>query len=35
MTIESERPILAPSYLLVPGTKEQQQVESAKKTYGV
>lgn len=35
MTIESARPILAPSYLLVPGTTEQQQVESAKKTYGV
>ena len=27
--------VIAPGYILVPGTTEQQQIESAKRTYGV
>ncbi|MEC3906066.1 pyridoxamine 5'-phosphate oxidase family protein [Tamlana sp. 2201CG12-4] len=33
--ITSSKPIIAPKYILYPGTTEQQQIESAKKTYGV
>lgn len=33
--IQSARPIIAPNYLLKPGTNEAQQIASAKTTYGV
>jgi predicted pyridoxine 5'-phosphate oxidase superfamily flavin-nucleotide-binding protein len=35
ITAETVKPIIAPSYLLYPDTTEQDQIESAKKTYGV
>ena len=35
ITIESAKPILAPRYLLFPDTKESDQVERARKTYGL
>lgn len=35
ITVESIKPILAPRYILYPETTEEQQIESAKKTYGV
>ncbi|MEP2280653.1 pyridoxamine 5'-phosphate oxidase family protein [Maribacter sp.] len=34
ITITSSKPILAPKYLLYPITTEQEQIESAKKSYG-
>lgn len=33
--VESAKPIVAPSYLLYPETKEKDQIESALKAYGV
>ncbi len=33
--VEQIKPILAPKYILYPETTEAQQIESAKKTYGV
>ncbi len=33
--VESIKPILAPKYILYPDTTEEQQIESAKKTYGI
>ncbi len=33
--VESIKPILAPKYILYPETTEEQQIESAKKTYGL
>ena len=35
ITIESAKPIIAPRYLLFPDTKESDQVERARKTYGL
>lgn len=35
VTIETTKPILAPKYVLYPETTEQDQIESAKKTYSV
>ncbi|WP_424000753.1 pyridoxamine 5'-phosphate oxidase family protein [Maribacter sp. IgM3_T14_3] len=34
ITITSSKPIIAPKYLLYPNTTEQEQIESAKKSYG-
>ena len=34
ITITSSKPIIAPKYLLYPNTTEEQQIESAKKSYG-
>ncbi|MEP2239271.1 MAG: pyridoxamine 5'-phosphate oxidase family protein [Maribacter sp.] len=34
ITITSSKPILAPKYVLYPNTTEQEQIESAKKSYG-
>lgn len=34
ITIISSKPIIAPKYLLYPHTTEQEQIESAKKSYG-
>ena len=33
--IEKVKPIIAPKYILYPETTEAQQIESAKKTYGI
>lgn len=33
--VESVKPILAPSYMFYPETTEKEQIESAKKTYGL
>lgn len=33
--VEGTKPILAPRYILYPETTEKEQIESAKKTYGV
>jgi len=33
--IEKVKPIIAPKYLLYPDTTEKEQIESAKKTYGL
>ena len=35
ITITSSKPIIAPKYLLYPNSTEEQQVESAKKSYGL
>jgi predicted pyridoxine 5'-phosphate oxidase superfamily flavin-nucleotide-binding protein len=35
VAVEQAKPIIAPSYLLVPGTTEASQIASAKKSYGV
>ena len=35
ITITSSKPIIAPKYLLYPNTTEEQQIESAKKSYGL
>lgn len=35
ITIESTKRIIAPKYLLYPETTEEQQIESAKKMYGL
>ena len=35
ITITSSKPIIAPKYLLYPHTTEQEQIESAKKSYGL
>ncbi len=35
ISIEKVKPILAPRYLLFPETTEEEQIESAKRTYGV
>jgi len=35
ITIESAKPIVAPRYLLFPDTKESDQIERARKTYGL
>ena len=35
ITIEHVKPIIAPKYILYPETTEQEQIESAKKLYGV
>jgi len=35
ITIEQIKPIIAPKYLLYPETTEEEQVESAKKAYGI
>jgi uncharacterized protein len=35
VTVDSAVPILAPSYLFVPGTTEASQIDSALRTYGV
>ena len=34
ISIEQAKPIIAPRYLLYPETTEEQQIASAKKTYG-
>ena len=34
ISITSSKPIIAPRYLLFPETTEEEQIESAKKTYG-
>ena len=34
ITVKTIKPILAPSYLFFPGTKEEDQIKSAKSTYG-
>jgi hypothetical protein len=34
ITISHAKPIVAPRYLLYPETTEEEQIESAKKTYG-
>lgn len=34
ITVTSAKPIIAPKYLLYPNTTEQEQIESAKKSYG-
>ena len=33
--IEKVKPIIAPSYFLFPETTEAEQIENAKKTYGL
>ena len=35
VTIEKVKPIIAPKYILYPETTEKQQIEDAKKAYGV
>lgn len=35
ISISTIKPILAPKYILYPETTEQDQIESAKKTYGI
>lgn len=35
ITIEQVKPIIAPKYILYPETTEKEQIESAKKTYGI
>ncbi len=35
ITVEQVKPIIAPKYLLYPETTEQDQIESAKKLYGI
>jgi len=35
ITLQSAKPIIAPRYLFFPETTEEQQIESARKTYGV
>lgn len=35
ITIENVKPILAPKYILYPETTEKQQIESARKVYGI
>ncbi len=35
ITVEKVKPIIAPKYILYPETTEQEQVESAKKIYGL
>lgn len=34
ISVEQVKPIIAPRYLLYPETTEQEQIESAKRTYG-
>ncbi len=35
ITIEQVKPIIAPKYMLYPETTEKEQIESAKKAYGI
>lgn len=35
ITAEKAKPIIAPKYILYPETTEEQQIESAKKAYGI
>ena len=35
ITVDQIKPIIAPKYFLYPETTEKEQVESAKKTYGI
>lgn len=35
ITIEHAKPIIAPKYILYPKTTEKEQIESAKKLYGI
>jgi len=35
ITIEKSKPIVAPKYILYPNTTEKEQIESAKKVYGL
>ncbi len=35
ISIESAMPIIAPRYVMYPGTTEEEQIESAKESYGV
>lgn len=35
ITVEQVKPIIAPKYILYPETTESEQIESAKKTYGL
>jgi len=35
ITIEKIKPIIAPKYMLYPETTEKEQIESAKKAYGI
>lgn len=35
ITIEHSKPIIAPKYILYPETTEKEQIESAKKAYGI
>ena len=35
ITINQVKPIIAPKYILYPETTEKEQIESAKKTYGI
>lgn len=34
ITLKKVKPIIAPKYILYPETREQEQIESAKNTYG-
>ena len=35
ITVEQAKPIIAPKYILFPETTEEEQIESAKKAYGL
>ena len=35
ITIEQAKPIIAPKYVLYPETTEREQIESARRTYGI
>lgn len=35
ITVEQVKPIIAPRYILYPETTEEEQIESARKTYGI
>lgn len=35
ITLNNVKPIIAPSYILYPETTEKEQIESAKKSYGI
>ncbi|WP_296381447.1 pyridoxamine 5'-phosphate oxidase family protein [Winogradskyella sp.] len=35
ITVEHVKPIIAPKYILYPETTEEEQIESAKKAYGI
>jgi hypothetical protein len=34
ITLKKVKPIIAPNYILYPETREKEQIESAKNTYG-
>jgi predicted pyridoxine 5'-phosphate oxidase superfamily flavin-nucleotide-binding protein len=35
ITVEQAKPIIAPKYILYPETTEEEQIESARKLYGI